>query len=200
MPSSGTLNYSPAVSGMIEYLVYSEGHRLHNPGMDFLDVAQEIRMACLKAMHRFDPSRIAHNNPNPFPLQFFRRCVRNHFYNMNRGTYLPNNPPCTRCPLWDKAKKVCVIDEKDCDKIVEYRKKMATKAAIRQPAHLEGDFIDGRMGMDINALILDSSIRSILPKTLINDYDKMLSGDSKAVPSKNKTKIRKIVRELLNDG
>ena len=190
--ASGTPSYAD-VADVIEALVYKEGRRYPIPGMDFEDIAQEIRMECIRVLHSYDATRIG-----PSPYKYLQTCVRNFLYNKRRGIWVPNNPPCVRCPLWDKIKKTCTIDEVDCDKIVQYRKNMATKAAIRQPNSLEFDITDDQHEEGLNALVLDQSIRNALPSHLVLYYERMLLGEK--IPARIKKQIRDIATGVINDA
>ena len=188
------LQYSQ-VSGIIEALVYKETRRISRFAPDRPDVEQEVRFACVKAFSLYDPNRIG-----PSPYQFLKTCVRNHLYNLSRGKYVPNNPPCSRCPLWDKVAKECIIKEEGCEKIVVYRNHMATKAALHKPDNIGYEALDSRAGKVMNGSFdLDASIRDVLPSNLLPSYDKMVAGYSSDVPAKIKTQIRKIVRALLKE-
>lgn len=194
MASITPLHYSQ-VSGIIEALVYKETRRLARWAPDRPDLEQEVRLACVKACELYDPNRIG-----PSPYQFLKTCVRNHLYNLSRGKYVPNNPPCSRCPLWDKANKVCIIKEEGCEKIKVYREHMATKAALHKPDNVGHEILDSRMGSHTDeSFILDASIREILPPALLAYYDQMLNGRTSEVPPKIRTQIRKIVRNLLKE-
>ncbi len=185
----------PQVSGIIEVLVYKETRRLSRFAPDKPDLEQEVRLACIKACQLYDPNRIG-----PSPYQFLKTCVRNHLYNLSRGKYVPNNPPCSRCPLWDRANKVCIIKEEGCEKIVAYREHMAVKASLHKPENAGHDILDGKKGSDVDeSFILDASIRDVLPPHLIKSYEQMISGFSCDVPAKVKAQIRKIVRNLIKE-
>lgn len=190
--ASGTPSYAD-VANVIEALVHTEGRRYPIPGMDFDDIAQEIRLECIRVLQYYDPSRIG-----PSAYKFLQTCVRNFLYNQRRGIWVPNNPPCVRCPLWDKMRKLCTIDEVGCDKIVQYRQNMATKAALRQPATLEFDIMDDQQEQEIAATVLDQSIRAALPAHLVEYYDKMLLGEK--VPARVKRQIREIATGVINDA
>lgn len=193
--ASGTIASEPEISGVIEVIAIQESRMAGRSRMEIDDLQQEIRLACVKALDKFDPTRIG-----PSPYAFLKRCAKNHLYNLNRGTYVPNNPPCTRCPLWDKVGKKCSVDEEGCDKIVEYRKNMEAKAAIKHPDHLGSyDTVDASNGA-VDAFILDSSIRDTLPQSLIQDYNLMLQDRANEVSSRNRSRIRKLVRTLIEDG
>ena len=189
---SNTPSYAE-VADVIEALVYKEGRRYPIPGMDFEDIAQEIRMECIRVLESYDPTRIG-----PSPYKYLQTCVRNFLYNKRRGIWVPNNPPCVRCPLWDKIRKTCTINEVDCDKIVQYRRNMTIKAAIRQPNSLEFDITDDQYEEGLDAILLDQSIRNTLPDYLIQYYDKMLLGDK--IPARMKKQIRDIATGVINNA
>lgn len=180
---SGTLNYED-ISDIVEALVYTEGRRYPIPGMDHEDIAQEIRMECLRILPMYDCNRIG-----PSPYKYFQVCIKNFLYNIKRGIWVPNNPPCVRCPFWDKLNKTCVIDEIGCDKIVQYRKNMSTKAALKQPASVNDSVID-QQGINIDAILLETSIRDSLPERLVEPYEALINGD------KISSKLRKEIREI----
>jgi hypothetical protein len=72
---------------------------------------------------------------------------------------------------------------------------MAIKADLKSPASLEFDIIQHEE--DINVRILDQSIRAKLPLSLLRDYEYMICGSGDLVSPRNKTQIRKIVKQLL---
>lgn len=190
--TSGIPTYSEC-NDVIEALVYTEGRRYPIPGYEHEDIAQEIRMECLRVLPFFDSSRIG-----PSPFKYLQTCVRNFLYNMRRGIWVPNNPPCVRCPLWDRIRRTCTIDEIGCEKIVHYRENMASKADLRRPATLEHEILDNYQDDVIDAKILDQSIRDSLPHTFLPFYDKMLVGEK--IPAKMKREIRAIVLSIINNA
>lgn len=188
--TSGTPTYAD-VSDIIEALVYTEGRRYPIPGMDFEDTAQEIRLECVRVLQFYDATRIG-----PSPYKFLQTCVRNFLYNQRRGIWVPNNPPCVRCPLWDKIRKTCTIDEVGCDKIVQYRENMATKANLKQPTPLDDEVIDSAQEQELDAMLLDQSIRQALPEHLIPYYERLIAGER--VPARLKRQVRDIVTGVIN--
>ncbi len=195
---SGVLVYSE-VQGVIEAIVHTEATRYTAllPNMNREDVEQEIRLECLRVMSQFDSTRIGDS-----PYKFFQTCIRNKFYNMRRGIYVPNNPPCSRCHFWNKSTRSCLIEEEGCDKIVTYRKNMAIKASLNAPAAIEACSPSNLQGSIDNGVdfMLDDLIREALPKELTKSYSMLKSGLSHLVTQSHKTKIRKIVRGILEDG
>lgn len=189
---SGTPLYEDYVD-VVEHLIRTEGRSFLFPGLDRDDIAQEIRVECVRVMNKFDASRIG-----PSPYKYLKQCVKNFLFNMRRGIYVPNNPPCIRCPYWSKYNKTCLIDEVGCQKIVDYRHNMSRRAAIHNPGVLDAEVLDDSVGANLDAVVLDESIRNMLPESLVNDYGKMSDGRGNEVPSKNKRVIRQIVQELLD--
>jgi hypothetical protein len=188
---SGLPVYSE-ITDIVEALINTEGRRYPIPGMDHEDIAQEIRLECLRVMQHYNPERIG-----PSPYRFLQVCIRNYLYNMRRGIYVPNNPPCVRCPMWDRMNKTCLVDEIGCDKIVQYRQNMAKKAALKKPASLEIDVYDNNGDSSIDAVMLDESIREALPDHLISYYQQMINGEQ--VPPRIKRQIRSLVKDILKD-
>jgi hypothetical protein len=92
-----------------------------------------------------------------------------------------------------------VIDEIGCDKIVQYRNSMATKAALRAPASLDIEVTDGE-GLDVDAWILDESIKTALPMNFLDYYTFMKEGRGDEVPARVKRQIRLIIKEVLKDA
>lgn len=188
---SGTIPTYADVSDIVEALVHTEGRKYPIPGMDHEDIAQEIRLECLRVLEFYNSDRIG-----PSPYKFLQTCVRNKIYNMRRGIWVPNNPPCARCPLWDRQNRLCTIDEIGCEKIVQYRDSMATKADLKRPASLEIDVNDNTQESAMDAMLLDQSIRDALPTHLLAPYDALINGLK--ITSRQKKQIRDIVTNIIN--
>jgi len=150
-------------------------------------------MECLRVLPYFNASRIG-----PSPYKYLQTCVRNFLYNMRRGIWVPNNPPCVRCPLWDRIRRTCTIDEIGCEKIVQYRENMAAKADLRRPSSLEDDVLDNYQDEQTEAMLLDQSIKDALPQRLLAYYERMKQGEN--IPARIKREIRTIVTEIINNA
>lgn len=187
---SATSDYSH-LSGLIEQVVHHKLYKHYVPDMGPDDIAQEIRIKCVAAMEKFDATRIG---PNPY--QFLSKVADNHLYNLKRGTWVPNNPPCNRCPLWDIVHKTCTVNEVGCDKIVEYRQKMAAKAALRTATELP-DYGQNIHETDIEADILHEHFKAKMPKKLLSHYEKLVRGEK--ILAHHKTKIRAIIKAILHE-
>lgn len=194
-PPSGQLQYED-IEGIVEALVHIEGRRVPIPGMAFEDLAQEIRLECLRILPTYERQK------SPGPYKYLQICVRNRLYNMRRGVYVPNNPPCARCPLWDKEHKFCKIAEVGCQDIINYRRSMEKKASLRYPSPLNEDSngADVRTVLELEARVLDEDIRSKIPREFLTDYIRMISGHSRQVSQRKKRRIREFVQRILEDA
>jgi DNA-directed RNA polymerase specialized sigma24 family protein len=192
--ASGMLTYTPEISGVIESIAARESNVAARSRIERDDLRQEIRMACIKALSQYDPTRIG-----PSPFAFLQRCAKNHRYNLSRGTFVPNNPPCVRCPLWSRETRSCSVNEVDCTKIVDYRRNMTAKVSIKHAENL-GSHETTDSSDSNQAFALKQSIIDTLPQHLITDFQKMASGLAHEVSSKNKAAIRKFVRSMIQDG
>jgi len=83
--TSGLFNYE-VLHDDIERLVSMKSGMYTIPGYDREDVAQEIRMMCLKALERYEPEK---NHSTPF--NYLARCVDNRLRNLLRdnGATIP---------------------------------------------------------------------------------------------------------------
>ncbi|MCV0439717.1 MAG: hypothetical protein K5880_13910 [Hydrogenophaga sp.] len=75
---------------------------------------------------------------------------------------------------------------------------MATKAALRQPNSLEFDVTDNHHEQELDAMVLDQSIRNALPENLMQYYDRLLLGEK--IPARAKKQIREIATGVINDA
>lgn len=192
---SGILVYAGpyGVSGIIESIIFAELQKPFFKYTDPDDLKQEMRMAAIAAMPKYQADRIG-----PSPYSYLRQCVRNHMYNQNRGVDVPNNPPCTRCPLWDKVARTCVIKENGCEAIVRFRHNMKTRAAIRRPDHLgDNDITVSSHDIgDTYSYELNDSITNLLPNELLPYYHKLLVGEK--VSSTIRNRLRILIKDILD--
>lgn len=194
-------------SGIIEQVVQSKLRTNRIPDLSPDDLAQEIRIKCTYAMAKFDPARIG-----PSPYQYLSTVASNHIYNLKRGTWVPNNPPCLRCDFWDREHKVCSIAELNCAKIVRYRNNMRIKAALRgptpQPPVLSEDTEEDmlpqnlRFTPDTNGYVdLIDYLFTKIPAPLKSHLFLLLDGQDipDHIMKKLKVHIRKIYKQYINE-
>ncbi len=190
MTSASGIHYEDATS-LVETIVSLKKKKYQFPGVDPEDTAQDIRMICWEALSRFDPAKMGKS-----VFHFIARCVDNRLYNKFRGVYLDNNPPCLRCPEYDKANKECLIDEIGCDRIVQYRTRMARRRAIAAPSSYSLDVEDSEAiphsvvtGSLTGVSDLSDELRSSLSPDLRSYYDRIINGDVEGI---SLTVIRRI--------
>lgn len=193
------INYH-SVSGVIERVVthYVHVRRVRIPDMDAQDIAQEIRIKCIQAL---ESSQYNPNKSNGSPYNFLYRCIHNHIYNLRRGTWVPNNPPCVRCRYWDRKQRMCVAKngEDECVKMQKYREAMHIKASLRTPIGFDKYCTEGQsieFG-SIEEFELDDLIINKLSPRLCNEYMKLRRGID--IRQKKRNELKRVILEILND-
>lgn len=131
MESSGVVLYEyDSVSGVIESIVhaYVNVKKVTVPDMEDCDLAQEIRIMCIQAL---DSGHYDQKKSPDGPYNYLFRTVANRTYNLKRGVWTVNNPPCTRCEHWSKKERRCLSNENECFKMQKYKEAMRSKALLR---------------------------------------------------------------------
>lgn len=193
-----TLTYAEAHS-TIEKIVSIKARQYVKPGQSKDDVAQEIRIICFQALEKYDSTRVGRS-----VFHFLARCVDNGLYNQQRGIYLDNNPPCLRCEHYIKETKGCAIQESGCDRIVQYRDKMARRRAVLAPISYNVDEEEERVDIGYvpsatGQLNLDEHIRSTIDPSLLESYNKMIQEGHNSVPPKIRKKIQAFIKSILGE-
>lgn len=175
-------------TSLVETIVSIKKSKYRFPGIDPEDTAQDIRMICWEALSRFDPAKMGKSI-----FHFVARCVDNRLYNQFRGVYLDNNPPCLRCPEWDKETKTCKIEEIGCDRITQYRDRMSRRRAIAAPTSYsvldddtEGDTRLPKsltVGSLTGVADMSDQFRLAVREELREYYDMIVDGRSHEVPA-----------------
>ena len=188
---------------IIEAVVLLKKNKYQFPGVDSEDLSQDIRLMCWDCLSRYDINKVGRSIFN-----YLARHVDNRLYNQFRGVYLHNNPPCLRCPEYIKETKSCRINEVGCDRIKQYRAKMARKRNIAQPFSYHQP-LDEDNGVDFTSHCtmsvesstgvcdLDDSFRSVLEPELIPYYENLVSG--RPIPDKFRLQIQRRIKVVLDD-
>lgn len=203
MTSISGIPYEDA-SALVERIVLLKKNKYRFPGVDPEDTAQDIRMICWEALSKFNPSKMGKSL-----FHFIARCVDNRLYNQHRGIYLDNNPPCLRCPEWNKAQKICEIDEIGCDRIVQYRNRMSQRRAIAAPTSYSAlDDAESVSESKIPASMTTASttgvtdlvdqFRLAVRDDLRSYYDLMIDGRMAEVPAHIVKQIQAQIREAIS--
>jgi hypothetical protein len=205
LPTASGIDYDDA-HDLVETIVSIKRNKYNFPGHDSEDLAQDIRIICWDSLAKFDPEKLGKS-----VFHFVARCVDNALYNKFRGVYLDNNPPCLRCEHYIKDIKKCAIEEQGCDRIRQYRNRMAQKRAIASPLSYnnnvdkddDGDFTQQKSlsaGSLTGVCDLDDFLRSNLDDSLINAYDLMIDGKDHEVPDSIKRDVRRQVKDILEEN
>lgn len=195
-------------TNLVETIVSLKKSKYKFPGVDPEDTAQEIRIICWEALSRFDPAKMGKS-----VFHFIARCVDNRLYNQFRGVYLDNNPPCLRCPEWNKTKKECMIEEIGCDRIVAYRDRMARRRAIAAPTSYstlddgaEGATEDQKLPASLTTGSLtgvsdmSDQFRNAVREDLRIFYDMMVDGKGNEVPPHVVKLIQTQIKTMMTNG
>jgi len=186
----------------IEKIVAMKASTWSFPGMDPDDIAQEVRLLCFQALQKYDPAKEGKG-----AFYFLAKCVDNGLFNKGRGIYFDNNPPCTRCPDYDRKNKICCGSQRKID----YDIRMARRRAIDNPTSLYGNVANddfdsspfGRetaIGSTTGVVDLDEHIKEVLEPHLVQDYEAMASGDPSEVSMAAKREIREVVRRVMEEN
>jgi len=189
MQASGTLN-SRYVTGTvpvyedmaddIERIVSMKAYKYKIPGYTREDIGQEIRMVCIKALQKFDLSKI-HGKP----FHYLARCVDNYLINLRRD----NDAYLSR-------KKLDEADEATHHRIAEKHK-------IYYPISLADDesvqFLKKRSEVEYSPSELHDSVLLLLPSGLHNSYNLLIVHGQEAIPKHHFSQIKKVVLEVLEN-
>jgi len=187
----------PSISGVIERIVYFfiNVKQVRIPDMDDDDIRQEIRIKCISALQPnvFDPTKSSKT-----PYAYLRCVVHNFLYNLKRGTWTPNNPPCVRCECWDRDLRKCNINEEGCKKMAKYRSTMKAKADLRTPIGFDEYYLNGQHTFgSIEEYELDEFITTQLPKEYCTYYNMLKRGDP--VPEEIVDELKERVLKIIED-
>lgn len=185
-------------SGVIEQVVhhYATIRRVNIPDMDQDDISQEIRLKCIQALSspRYDPTKVKTS-----AYGFLFQCIHNHIYNIKRGIWTPNNPPCVRCKHWDKNNRKCTESNDTCSEMQKYKASMQKKAALRTPVGFQKDYIENQFFIvdSIDEFILDEYVSCQLPESLRGFYIQLKNGES--LPENIHSELKRRIIKILKD-
>jgi len=191
-------NDYPSISDVIERIVYYfiSVKQVKIPDMDNDDIRQEIRIKCIHALkpNVFDPSKSGKT-----PYAYLRCVIHNFLYNLKRGTWTPNNPPCVRCKQWDRVSRKCLINEYNCRKMEKHRKAMRARSDLRTPIGFDGYSLDSQHTFgSVEEVELDEFISVKLPEDYRLYYYMLKRGEE--VPEKIVEELKKIVIKIIKDS
>jgi DNA-directed RNA polymerase specialized sigma24 family protein len=187
IPASGMAFIRNAQSGVaisylslesdIERLVSMKASMYNIPGFERDDVAQEIRMTCVKALAKYDTSK---NHSTPF--HFLARCVDNRLRNLIRDN----------AATLPKSKQG---DERS-------EKRIAAKRLLHGALSVGFDVPEDLLSssdftLEMSAIDFKSSIEELLPDDLLQSFQILLKNGAPSIPKGHLKLIKKIIREQL---
>lgn len=194
--SKNNLTYSD-IEHIAEYLVRTKSYNYAFDCYGADDIAQEIRIICLKSLPKFDPKL---KEPDKW-VNFFGRCVDNGLKNLKRDNYVRTSFP-------DKKKYEGLEDEDKSDEAAEVRKKwddhqkrIRRKLSIRHAVSIDGladliknsRFQDEMEYKDLERYLIEKADDSIIVSLKL-----MLSGRAKEVSRKEKRRVQQFVKKTLD--
>ncbi len=188
----------PSISGVIERIVYYfiNVKQVRVPDMDRDDIRQEIRIKCIYALKSdvFD-----HSKSGKTPYAYLRCVIHNFLYNLKRGTWTPNNPPCVRCKQWDRVLRKCLINEIGCRKMEKHRGSMRAKSDLRTPIGFDEYYLNGQHTFgSIEEMELDEFVNAKLPERYICYYQMLKRGEE--IPEEIVEELKEIVMKIIKDS
>lgn len=184
------------IEDIVEYLVRTKCRNYTFECFDKDDIAQEIRMLCLKALPKLDTAR-----PRDKWVNFFGRSVDNGLKNLKRDRYV-------RASFPDK-KRLEGLDSNDQSenaqklrlKWQKHQENIKCKLAIKHPSSIDGlaDLI--RNGKLDNELIYNELEGYLLEKAdedIMEPLRLILSGKIGEVTKNEKRRVQAFVRKILD--
>lgn len=195
---TGSLEYSD-IEDIVEYLVSTKSHQNAFDCYAPEDIAQEIRIICLKALEHFDMSRVERGKL----VNFFGTCVDNSLKNLKRDKYIRYTPPCTKdCEFLHGDEYLEGDLAKVCKRWIRFKKNLRVKTNIKNPISVEYVSEPIRAASfeeEIEAKDLKSYLMSKLDDELKPYFLDILNGDRRDVPVKYRHKIQRVLKKFLKD-
>lgn len=161
------------VSMDIERLVSMKVGRYHIPGYDRDDMAQEIRLTCVKALSKYDKSK---NNSTPF--HFLARCVDNRLRNMVR----------------DHTHNVAKSQRTDKKALERSDRKKLLSSALSMGDEVSEEAIEGNDFL-LGDFLYRDSIRQKLPDDVKPSFTLLLSNGPPSICRNHLRIIKKVIQE-----
>ena len=158
----------------IERLVSMKVNLYKIPGFDRDDIAQEIRLVCVKAIDKWDASK---NNSTPF--HFLARCADNRLRNMVRDN----------AATLPKSKQ----DDKKAQE--RLKKKKALYSALSVGLDIPEDSL-GDYNEECTAHDLKESVEANLPKDVVPSFHILINSGPPSISKTHLRTIKKVIRDL----
>jgi DNA-directed RNA polymerase specialized sigma24 family protein len=187
------------ISEIVEYLVATKAYQNTFDCYESDDIAQEIRIICLKALDHFDMSKVKDNKL----VNFFGRCVDNSLKNLKRDKYIRYTPPCDNdCSYLHGDEYLDGDLAKVCKRWIKFKKKIRRQASIKNPISVEHASEPIR-APDFSEMIEAEDLKQYFMRNLDDElkpyFIDILRGDRRDIPVKYRHKIQRAIKKFLKD-
>lgn len=107
--------------------------------LDHEDIAQEVRIKCIKSLPRYDPKLSGAKLKT-----FLTVCAENRIRDIRRSLLYKHNKPCFRCPMWNQpayksGEHDCVAfrDKMLCGKFARHERYVQVKLSANHPISID---------------------------------------------------------------
>lgn len=188
------------IEEIVEYLVRTKSYNYSFDCFEPADIAQEIRIICLRALKHFDVNRVKEDKWQ----NFFGRCVDNGLKNLKRDRYLRTTPPCkSDCEFLHGDEHL----DKDmglvCKRWLKFNKSLQRKRKIKHPVPIDllGDITQkASFESTIEARDLKNHLYSIISDDLKPAFRMMLRGNAKKVSKDKRLRIQEIINSFIENN
>jgi len=190
------LKYSD-IEGIVEELVRVKSHLYTFSNFESDDIAQEIRIICLRALDKFDSSRI---EPDKWK-NYFGRCIDNGLKNLRRDNYVR-----MACPYQEDYD---ALDPNDVSEQAvrirrlyhNFQKRIKTRLGIHH-AVSSHEIVEEELGLviqnDAEYKDLEEYLIARADEFIVTPLELMLEGRTKEVTAKEKKRVREFVQDIFN--
>lgn len=186
------LTYNDIID-IVEYLVKTKCRNYTFDCFEPDDIAQEIRLICLKSLNHFDSEKVEEEKR----VNFFGRCVDNALKNLKRDKYIRYSSPCPGdCELLHGDDEEL---SKICKKWFRHQQNLQRKINIKHPVSLElfGELTDSKFEEQIEINDLKKYLIERIDKSLRSALVAIMSGNKKSVSIRDRKKVQACVERIL---
>lgn len=189
------------IEDIVEYLVATKSYSYQFDCYGRDDIAQEIRIICLKKLPKFDPEKV---KPEKWK-NFFGRCVDNGLKNLKRDNYIRTSSPY--------KKKYEQLDETDTSKEAQkirklykrFQERIKKKLGILHACPISpiqdiiknDKFAYEMEYKELERHLIEKANNSI-DDNIVEPLRKMLAGE-KGVTKREKQKVQNFVNRILDN-
>lgn len=184
------------ISDIVEYLVKVKSHAYVFDCYTEDDIGQEIRIICLRALERFDMSRV---NDEKL-VNYFGRCVDNALKNLKRDKYIRAPNSCSEdCKfLHEESSDI----QRVCKRWLNSKNNLQRRISVRHPINIDAvsDAVqDVNSSEEVDIEDLKSYIISKVDESLRPSVKIMFYGNPDDVPLRERRIIQAFIKDLLQE-